>query len=127
MTTTPLSQIRDELRSDPYAVCHRAEFDHPFRITDTDFEDGLPDVWAPDLYEGELDSEGWEFVNGYSGQYLYSGPIMHNSEFLGGCMAQDVLDTPGVYVCVVSYYEPEDDEPDGELYAEGWALLRQVS
>lgn len=124
MESTSLNRIRDELRTDPYALCHRAEFDYPFRITDTSFEDGLTDVWAPSLCDDELDSEGWEFVNGYSGQYRYSGPIMHNSEFLGGRMALDVLDTPGVYVCVIANWSPDEDDDEDSDTAEGWALLR---
>jgi hypothetical protein len=51
---------------------------------------------------------------------------MHSSEYLGGGMAQYVLDHPGVYVITGAYWSPaddaQDDEPD-EL--EGWALLRK--
>lgn len=35
--------------------------------------------------------EGWQLVDGYSGQHAYSGPVMHASEQLGGGMARDLL------------------------------------
>lgn len=86
-------------------------------------------IYAPNLYYFET-SEGkwelsediapWELMNGYSGQYSYSGPIMHTSEFIGGKMARDILEQEGYYVAVVAYYE----RPDDELDADGWAVAR---
>lgn len=71
---------------------------------------------APELTDGEV-SPGWRLLDGYSGQYGYSGPIMHTSEFIGGGMERDILSTPGVYVALVDY--PSDDsEP------EGWAVAQ---
>ncbi len=81
-----------------------AEFDSPFRvhadgtITDVHYE------YAPSLQDDRLDSDRWELLNGYSGQDRYSGPIMHNSEYIGGQLERDILETPGVYVVVVSQY-----------------------
>ena len=77
-------------------------------------------IWAPDLYDGDLSGDGWELMTGYSGQHAYNGPIMHNSEFIGGRMAEDILSTPGVYVALVNG-TLSDDEP------EGWAVARRVS
>lgn len=72
--------------------------------------------------------DGWELVNGYSGQHGYAGPVMHPSEFIGGAMAAHVMETPGVYVAVIvdHYPDPEvdGDEPDGD--AVGWALLHMT-
>ena len=45
--------------------------------------------------------EGWRLMNGYSGQQGYSGPEMHSSEFIGGRMARDILETPGRYIALV--------------------------
>jgi hypothetical protein len=74
---------------------------------------------APELHDGELDQlpDGdWSlFTHGYSGQYSYSGPIMHQSEYIGGALARDILETPGLYVALVDY-PLDDSEP------EGWAI-----
>ncbi len=79
-------------------------------------------VYAPDVWEegGELycDLGDWEGVNGYSGQYGYGGPVMHPSEFLGGAMAEYVLENPGNYAMVVVR---DEDDLDGE--PAGWALM----
>jgi hypothetical protein len=109
------------------------EFDAPFRVMpDGSVDNSLPNVYAPSVYGyGDADGqvteretidgrEDWEFVDGFSGQYGYSGPVMHPSEFLGGGMARYVLETPGIY-CVVGVYDMNDDDGDTALY--GWALV----
>lgn len=95
------------------------EFDHVVTVHDDGtVTDGPAGVYAPELFDGEVGS-GWELLDGYSGQYRYSGPIMHASEYIGGDMERDILDTPGAYVALVDY--PSDgDEP------EGWAVARKV-
>jgi hypothetical protein len=45
--------------------------------------------------------EGWKLMSGYTGQYSYNGPVMHPSEYIGGRMATDILETPGDYVALV--------------------------
>lgn len=102
------------------------EFEHVVTVTrDGRVLDGPDNLYAPDVLDDEIQSEGWEFLDGYSGQYGYSGPIMHSSEFIGGGMARDILATPGVYVAVVAMYSPDEDDDDGSDYgAEGWAVLR---
>ena len=94
------------------------DFDHVVRV---DAEGNVTDAkgdWAPSLHDGQLDSEGWTLMNGYSGQDRYAGPIMHASEYVGGQMAEDILATPGLYVTLVDY--PTDgDEPDG------WAVAHR--
>lgn len=103
------------------------EFDQPFTIGPDGSLSFPREVWAPSVYlevdgDGQyvggpdIDDDSWSFVDGFSGQYRYAGPIMHASEFLGGRMAQHVLETPGTYVVTVPY--PLDgSEPDG------WVLL----
>lgn len=103
------------------------EFDHVVRVNEDGSVIGVNDIYAPDLIDDEILGEGWEFYStGYSGQYNYSGPIMHNSEYLGGRLEEDILSDPGVYVVVVSLYDDEEyaASHDGELYAEGWAVLK---
>lgn len=95
------------------------EFDHVIRVhEDGTVTDGVKNVWAPEVYsedDGPPAMNGdWKLMNGYSGQDRYSGPIMHPSEFIGGQMARDILETPGLYVAIVV------DTIDGE--ADGWAV-----
>jgi hypothetical protein len=76
---------------------------------------------------------GWEAVSdGYTGQYGYNGPVMHNSEILSGALAQKMIDEPGTYVLAEAHYMHDDeraelDEEDGEkpYDAEGWVVLRK--
>ena len=103
------------------------EFDHVVTVhpdgTVTDGPDGLhaPSVyWADDGHH--VDGAGWDLLTGYSGQYGYSGPIMHASEMIGGRLAADVLAEPGTYAAVVCYVM-NDDEPDADDVA-GWAIAR---
>lgn len=81
--------------------------------------------WAPTLFNGELDSSDWTMIDGYSLQYCYSGPIMHDSEGLHWGMCEMILDNPGYYVKVPAYYDDEDN-PD-ESITEGWALCFKES
>lgn len=86
--------------------------------------DHLGSVYAPTLYEGELDSSDWEFFStGYTGQYGYRGPIMHNSEYIGGRLEEDILSTPGVYAAIVAEWKPDPEDSD-ENYVEGWAVVK---
>lgn len=68
---------------------------------------------------------GWTPVTGFSGQYGYSGPVMHPSEVLGGDspFERHVRSNPGMYVLVLVGDFPDVDAPDPEPY--GWALLRK--
>lgn len=102
------------------------EFDCPFRVDDAgNVTTRVDGVWAPPVWhvegerEPEIEGDGWAFVDGYSGQDRYSGPVMHASEYLGGQMARDVLAEPGIYVlCVVE----DMDDPENPA---GWVLLKQ--
>jgi hypothetical protein len=99
------------------------EFDTVFEVTEEGALIERPDLYAPMLLENELDSDKWRlWSHGYTGQYGYRGPIMHNSEILAGGIAKDLLDEPGVYTVLVSHYEPYD-ELDG-YDVEGWAVAQ---
>lgn len=117
-----------DLGRDFYALSNVMDFDHVVTVHDdgtvSDDESGL---YAPDVY---MDSDltvtvtpGWELLNGYSGQDRYSGPVMHESEFIGGGMARDILSEPGEYVAVIVY--SLDTEDDGDDIA-GWAVARWI-
>lgn len=109
------------------------EIDHVVEITPGRNLVERPDIYAPDLhieedadgqYDGEpILDEGWTLLDGYSGQYLYAGPLMHSSEFIGGGLARDILDTPGIYVALACYsLVPEGCEDDGPHM---WAVARR--
>jgi hypothetical protein len=73
--------------------------------------------------------EGWELLRGYTGQYGYNGPVMHPSEFIGGRLAEDILETPGYYVALVVSascdYDGSTDctvEVGCECEPAGWAI-----
>jgi hypothetical protein len=95
------------------------EFDTVIRVNEDGTVDVLPDLYGPELDDGELDSQEWSLLNGFSGQYSYAGPIVHESEFIGGGMAEFILANPGLYVALVSYYTPESEEEDN---IDGWAV-----
>lgn len=98
-----------------------------------------PDVWGS---QGPVDPEifslePWEFFSrGYSGQHGYNGPEMHSSEYLGGGLAQDILNTPGEYALVPVRYEcdedscgelwEDDEENCGDIHMESWVVLRRI-
>jgi hypothetical protein len=97
------------------------EFDHVIEVRADGSIIERSDLYAPSLFEGELDNDDWSLLDGYSGQYSYSGPVMHDSEYIGGRMERDIRETPGVYVAVVNYYE-DDDTAANETDSEGWAV-----
>lgn len=87
------------------------DFDHVIEVHEDGSITDRPDIYAPDLHDGEVGS-GWKLLNGFSGQDRYAGPIMHQSEYIGGGMERFIRESPGVYVALVDY--PLDDtEPDG--------------
>jgi hypothetical protein len=115
------------------------EFDHVVTVhADGTVTDGPSNLYAPSLYDEELDSDDWELLTGYTGQYSYNGPIMHNSEFIGGGLERDILAEPGIYVSLVAHWTfnhdcPFPDDCDGiegkrpfTIEIEGWAIARYV-
>lgn len=107
----------------------KVEFDIPFEVVNGEVRG--TDINGPSVYfvEGdgpdiEIDSrDDWEPVDGWSGQYRYSGPIMHPSEYLGGAMARYVLENPGIY-CVTEVIDMEED-PEESSDPIGWILLKK--
>lgn len=81
----------------------------------------------------------WEPLTGHSGQHGYRGAVMHASEFIGGALALDLLDTAsehpiyvvsevGVVVCEEDCCADRTDA-DAEVglwehEPVGWAILR---
>ncbi len=54
-------------------------------------------------------SQGWTLETGWTGQHGYTGPCMHESEFVGGPLAEHILETPG-YWAAVTVWEDDPDE-----------------
>lgn len=122
------------------------EFDHVIRVnadgTVTDRVEGAPyfdealrcylvnaDTWE---WEEEINlPEGWTLMGGYSAQDRYSGPIMHVSEYIGGRMARDILETPGDYVALAmesdcGYTQEHCSEETGcDCEPAGWAVAHK--
>ena len=97
--------------------------DHVIRVHDDGTISDVDNVHAPTLFDDELDDPRWSFFStGYTGQYGYNGPVMHDSEYIGGALARDILETPGVYAAIVSSYT--DDDEDADNITEGWAIVR---
>lgn len=77
-----------------------------------------PEVWSDD--DGDhVSGAGWHYVtHGLTGQYGYSGPVMHPSECVGTGIADriDYLSTDYLAFCIVAV-----DTLDGESV--GWAIV----
>ena len=107
------------------------DFDLVVEVTEDGIVQRRHDKYAPEM-DGEeiLSSVPWQFVNGFSRQYGYSGPAMHPSEYIGGGLEEHILTTPGFYTVVILYptleeqlAELEDDEELGNAEPYGWAVL----
>lgn len=111
------------------------EFDHVVTVhADGTVTDGPANLYAPDLYgnyHGDTDGEwlscmlnqDWQLITrGYSGQHGYNGPVMHNSEFIGGGLERDILARPGHYVAIVCQWLPEAGGDEDADSIEGWAV-----
>lgn len=123
MNARQASELRPS-HDNPYALSHLMEFDHVIRVNEDGSVTEPRDVYAPELYDGLLaSSTGWRLMDGYSGQHRYSGPMMHQSEFIGGQMAFDILDTPGEYVALVNY--EADDDGDATEWAVAFRPLNE--
>lgn len=86
-------------------------FDHVIRVHPNGaITDGPAGVHAPDLYTDGLIDDDWVLLDGFSGQQGYSGPLMHQSEFIGGGLERHIRENPGLYVALVAY-PLDDDEP----------------
>lgn len=116
------------MSGDGMALSRLMEFDCPIvvdavgvaRVIDygTPGRPHAPEAFHDDAADVTLDgvpwreSDAWELLTGYTGQHGYRGAVMHASEFIGGRMALDILNTPGIYVALAVECEPSDDDVD---------------
>lgn len=82
------------------------------------------DVDAPaldGLYDDDMQlADGWELLGGFSGQHGYDGPVMHESEFIGGGMERHIRSNAGLYVALIVWGDPGCPEVGDEVV--GWAV-----
>lgn len=123
------------------------EFDSPFTVFPGGNIINPIGVYAPSVEHSETtdieidgcapNDSNWEpFSVRYTGQYGYTGAVMHASEQLSGALAADILATPGTYViCAVEAPCTEDepcfpDEPNHciehgcDAFPAGWTVLK---
>lgn len=112
------------------------EFDHVIQVHPDGTITEPSGVYAPEISlsaapDGQISAaddadmvafvkaQGWELLTGFTGQYGYSGPLMHPSEYVGGGLEKHIRETPGVYVACVA-----DVQPDGAEESEsvGWVV-----
>lgn len=107
------------LTRNPYALNDLMELDHVIRVYENGVViDDIAGVWAPEVYDNSAEggiedivvSPGWTLLHGFTGQYSYSGPCMHPSEYVGGHLARHILDTPGYWVVVEVRFATETDD-----------------
>ena len=67
--------------------------------------------------------EGWHAITGFSGQCGYSGPIMHDSEYVGGDMARALFGGGESCEYVMAYCDRLPEDEDGDMEFEGWVIL----
>lgn len=108
------------------------EFDHVIRVHRdgqiTSGEIGAP--MEPDVENGDLanrESGEWSLMTGYTGQdRVRHQPVMHNSEFIGGRMEEDIRSTPGLYVALIMRWDLDEDSDDEDrergYIEEGWVV-----
>jgi hypothetical protein len=128
------------------------QFDHVVLVREDGSvtDKGIEGVYAPEItcdYSGpfaeaqvskahEADmiehakAQGWTLETGWTGQYSYSGAIMHASEFIGGLLADHICETPGYWVACTVELHPGEDDPEyrdgnGESEYAGWIVAHR--
>lgn len=109
-------------------------FDCPFTIAPDGTLSDVDHLYAPTVYHDDatdimIDGAGWSALTGLTGQYSYSGAVMHPSEYVGRGIAEHLAylaaDEPCTFVLVVCEVLPEDDADAGADDPEpaGWCIL----
>jgi hypothetical protein len=101
------------------------EFDHVIEVHKDGSITEPEGIHAPELNDGELDAgdKPWRLIG--NSRQQGGGQIMHNSEFVGGRLADMILESPGLYVAIVCSWDCNDlhEHDDCEVgVIEGWGL-----
>lgn len=107
------------------------DFDHPFRVVDGAVVDA-PGHYAPAVYHDEttdvfIDDERWRCLRGLTGQYGYSGAVLHASEYVSEGVATVILDVVTacddvVFALVVVMGLLGEDSEGSDYEPAGWAI-----
>ena len=94
------------------------------------FVPGIVDDYGDVHITGEawICGDGWEFFSrGYTGQFgaKLSDPVMHESEFVGGRLARDMIQTGGTFVATSVHIDLDGDDGSEPVTA-GWVVLRKI-
>lgn len=114
-------------------------FNHVFQVTADGIAGGPGGVYAPESVEHDATHDiliegvpykerngGWWPLTGHTNQDRYHGAVLHDSEFVGGGLARDIIersaewerdDQPLLWTMVV-VRDPDDEDHDA-----GWAVL----
>ena len=103
-------------------------FDHIIRVRRDGAITDAEGIYAPELVQyrndddtwtEDLRDDDWELLDGFSGQWSYSGPMMHSSEYIGGDLERHIREHPGLYVAI---YPSVIDDDDPDAVADSWAV-----
>jgi hypothetical protein len=110
----------------------KMEFDHVFILHPDGTVTDAPPIrgyWAPEVVndpDGDVDMCGyheWSCITGMTGQYGYSGAVMHPSEYVGDgvarVMAEMSAELPIAFCLTVV---TDLDTREGDDNAVGWAI-----
>lgn len=117
------------------------EMDSVFFVTAGAILHGPPGVYAPEVYNDETEDitidgrsvvdSGWTPLTGYTGQHGYRGAVMHTSEYIGGRLAEDIIEMsaeaeaeghPLLWAITSVECFPDEEEPEDPTPA-GWVVL----
>jgi hypothetical protein len=116
------------------------ECDHVIRVDDSGrVHDDVSGVYAPEFtacvddngqftadterdMAKQIRKQGWEPEGGWSGQMgtKRDNYVMHDSEFIGGKLAEHILSTPGYWVW--SVVQTDEDRDDNHV---GWVVMHR--
>ncbi len=120
-------RITIDWRKDRYALDQLMRVDHVIRVHKDGTVSEPMSVWAPEVYDNAPEGEPedimasspaggprWSLLSGWSAEYMNRGPVMGDSEYVGGALARHILENPGLYT-IVTVTDPNGDDI-------GWAV-----
>jgi len=136
--TSTIEDLATTAREACHAAIRNTDFDQVFAITENgNYVGNIAGQYAPEAVnpDGTADAteiQGWQLLlSGYSAQWSYSGPWMHDSETLSDAILDLITSTPGYWVAIYGTYECEyeDEHPEThhecEPHIEGWTMAHK--